>query len=246
VLALLTTLLCPAAGGDAGDAEPVRNKADDGWVSLFDGETLDGWQVKCRPGDQDKAYWTVEDGAITADVPEGSSHDYIWLVTDEEYRDFEISMKVQSFAGRPGNSGNQVRSRYDDETGWLDGPQLDIHPPGPWRNGFIYDETREVKNWIYPIVGPPSMARPEHAVKGWTWTHGDEAGAWNDVHIVCRGTRIQATINGVTVTDYEGAGHLDDPVHRARNVGLNGHVALQIHPGGQVRIRFKEVRLRSL
>lgn len=156
-----------------------------------------------------------------------------------------MKLKIQSSASRPGNSGVQVRSRYDDEAGWLDGPQLDINPPGPWRNGFIYDETRGVKSWITPIVGPPSMAKPEHAVEGWTWEHGDEADAWNDMHIICRGTRIKAVINGVTVTDYDGAGILDDETHRKHNVGMKGHICLQIHPGGEMRIRFKELRVRE-
>src|SRR5210317_2172161 len=123
------------------------------WVSLFDGESLEGWMVKCLPKDADKVYWRVVDGAIEANVPPDSDHKYIWLLTEEEYDNFELRLLVQSFAAGKSNSGVQVRSRYDDEAGWLDGPQIDINPEGGWRSGFIYDETRTVKAWLSPIQG---------------------------------------------------------------------------------------------
>lgn len=211
---------------------------------LFDGATLDGWMVKCQSKDRDKDYWTVEDGTLTAQVPAESDHHYIWLLTEKEYGDFELALKVQTVDGTRANSGIQVRSRYDDQAGWLDGPQVDIHPPGPWRSGFIYDETRGVKQWLCPIQGPPSMAREEHAPDGWTWRHAkDGRDVWNDVTIRCRGTRITTTINGITVCDYDGAGTLDDDNHRRRRVGLSGHIGLQIHPGGGLFIRFKDIHL---
>ena len=218
----------------------------DEWIDLFNGRDLDGWRVKCRPQDKSKDYWKAEDGAITATVPQGSKHHYIWLMTEREFDDFELELKVQTFADTTGNSGVQVRSRYDDEAGWLDGPQVDIHPPGPWRSGFIYDETRGAKIWISPIVGKPSLAKPHHAPEGWNWKHAGEQDAWNTVRIVCKGTTIKTIINGITVCDYDGKGRLDDEHHRKRKVGLNGHIALQIHPGGTMRIRFKALRLKEL
>ena len=36
------------------------------WVSLFDGQTLAGWQVTGRPADVAKGFWRVADGAIEA------------------------------------------------------------------------------------------------------------------------------------------------------------------------------------
>lgn len=217
---------------------------EDGWISLFDGRTLDGWTVKCKPKDDAKRdYFWVEDGTIAAVVPPGSDHDYIWLVSRDEYADFELKLQVQTTADSTGNSGVQVRSRYDDAAYWMDGPQVDINPPGPWRTGFIYDETRGVQVWLWPDVGRPANAKPEHAPPGWKWAH---APAWNDIHIVCRGARIQTTVNGVSVADYDGAGRLDDEPHRSRNVGMKGHIALQIHPGGTLHIRFRDLRLRPI
>ena len=154
--------------------ERPTKAARHGWTSLFNGKNLDGWVVKCLPQDNDKrGYWKVVDGTITAETPPDSKHNYIWLLTEKEYGDFELRMKVQTYASSTGNSGIQVRSRYDDEAGWLDGPQVDINPPGPWRCGFIYDETREAKVWLWPDVGSlpmPSRNMPPKAGNGFTPT----------------------------------------------------------------------------
>ena len=169
-----------------------KKQDDNGWTSLFNGKSLDGWVVKCLPQDNDKqGYWKVVDGTITAETPPESKHNYIWLLTDKEYGDFELRMKVQTYASSTGNSGIQVRSRYDDEAGWLNGPQVDINPPGPWRNGFIYDETKGVQVWLWPDVGRPANAKPEHAPEGWKWFHADDKEAWNDVCIICKWTKIR-------------------------------------------------------
>ena len=85
-------------------------------TSLFDGETLSGWHLASKPEDAGKAgkYWYVEKGAIVCDTAGDRDHDYIWLISDAEYDDFELSLEVKSDS--PGNSGIQVRSRYDYET----------------------------------------------------------------------------------------------------------------------------------
>jgi hypothetical protein len=60
-----------------------------------------------------------------------------------------------------------------------------------------------------------------------------------------RGTRITTVINGVTIADYDGAGRLDDETHRTRNVGMKGRIGLQIHPGDELLIRFKDIEVRQ-
>jgi hypothetical protein len=225
-------------------AEAIGGEA--GWTSLFNGKNLDGWIVKCRPADQDKiGYWKVVDGTITAETPPGSKHHYIWLLTEKEYGDFTLRLKVQTYSKSTGNSGIQVRSRYDDDAGWLDGPQVDINPPGSWRNGFIYDETRGVQVWLWPNVGKPANAKPEHAPQGSKWLHADDRDVWNEVQVTCRETRITTVVNGVAIADYDGAGRLDDETHRIRNVGMKGRIGLQIHPGNELRTRFKDIEVRQ-
>jgi len=211
------------------------------WISLSDAQTLHGWHIKCIEADRGKTFWTVEDGAIVCDSLDSSDHDYVWLLTDREYDDFELRMRVRSSASSPGNSGIQVRSRYDDQARWLDGPQIDIHPPAGWRCGLIYDETRGHQRWIFPSRENWGI-EPAQGPAQWKWMHD----GWNDIYIRCQGTRILTRINGLVIADYDGAGVLDDELHRERGVGLQGHIALQLHKRDRLRIAFQEVQLRVL
>jgi len=38
---------------------------------------------------------------------------------------------------------------------------------------------------------------------------------------------------------------LDDMPHRQHNVGMSGHLALQIHRGDRLKLRFKDIKLRE-
>jgi len=238
----IVALLGLAAGLPAGAAEPAGKKADKPWTALFNGKDLEGWQVKCKPADKDKQFWKVKDGAIVCDSMGRSKHDYVWLMTKGEYGDFELTLKVRGHAAKsPGNSGVQVRSRYDDKARWLDGPQIDIHPPAPWRTGLIYDETRETRRWISPSLKSSKITRDQAPTKC-RWKPGD----WNDLYIRCERTRILTRLNGVERTDFDGRGVLDDTAHRKHNVGMKGHIALQLHSRDQLLIEFKDIRIRPL
>jgi len=89
------------------------------WTSLFNGTDLSGWEVKAKPEDQGKDFWVAGDGYIEANSIGQPDHDYIWLYSQQEYDDFEIKFKFQAFVESPGNSGIQLRSRYDSVTYWL-------------------------------------------------------------------------------------------------------------------------------
>ena len=219
---------------------------DDKWESLFNGKDLTGWVVKCKPADADKQFWGVEDGTILADSMAGKEHDYIWLLTEQQYGDFILRLRFQAYRDNPGNSGVQIRSRYDDQAGWLDGPQVDINPPGPWRTGMIWDETRGVKCWLYPDVPKGEWVDPSMAPPEMVFYYSDEGSGWNELEIKAVGNRVTAHMNGVKVTEYDGAGVLDDDVHKVRNVGLLGHIALQIHTGDLLRIRYKDIYIKDL
>jgi Domain of Unknown Function (DUF1080) len=211
------------------------------WISLFDGRTLDGWHIAAKPADRDRGFWKVADGAITCDSRGRTDHDYVWLISDREYGDFELRVKVRGFRDSTGNSGVQVRSRYDEEEGWLHGPQIDVHPPAPWRTGLIYDETRGVQRWIFPSLKNWEID-DSHAPKGSKWNADD----WNELQIVCRGTRITTRLNGVLAADLDGNGILDDEAHRKHNVGLKGCIALQLHSKDDLYIQYKDLRLRPI
>ena len=219
---------------------------DNGWISLFDGKTLDGWRVFGRPADVAKNYWSVQDGAITCDSRGRGNHDHVWLLaTGHEYTDFDLKVKVRSFRESTGNSGIQVHSRYDDQAYKLDGPQVDVHPPEPFRAGLIYDETRGVGHWLFPVL-PSWPIRPDQGPKTWKWKHSDEGDGWNDILVECRGAKIRSTVNGSVVADYDGAGVLDDEVHKRYNVGLRGYVGLQLHVNDSLYIQYKDVSIRPV
>ncbi len=222
---------------------------DGEWISLFNGNDLEGWTVRCLPEDREKVFWKVTDGVIECDSLGQGPHDYVWLMTDKEYDDFDLRLKFQAFRESKGNSGVQIRSRYDDgpeapRGGWLDGPQIDIHPTGPYRIGLIYDETREEKRWIYPSLKGSGITESQGA-KSWEFNFHDEGNGWNDLRIYCEGTVIRTFLNGRLVSDYDGKGVLDDAAHRKRSVGLKGHIALQLHTNDALKIRFKDIILRE-
>ncbi len=216
-------------------------EAEGRWTPLFNGRDLNGWSVKCVAADTNKVYWRAADGAIVVDSTQDPKHDYVWLMADGEYGDFLLRLRFQPFRGVSGNSGVQIRSRYDDAAGWLDGPQIDIHPPGPWRTGFIYDETRGVRKWIAPALAKVSDARPEMAPAGVPFRYADDSEPWNDLRILARGPRVIVELNGRIVRDADLAGVLDDAPHRERSTGLRGRIALQLHTRDTLRMRFKDL-----
>lgn len=234
LLALLLLIARPTAAGDR--------------VPLFNGKDLSGWHVQCRPGDRTKSFWKVEGGTILCDSIGRGDHDYVWLITDREFGDFELRLKFQAYRDSPGNSGLQFRSRFDasSDGGWLDGPQVDIHPPADmsWRTGFIYDETRTEKRWIFPSLADWNMD-PKFKPARHVFRYADDRETWNELALVCRGTRVRTLLNDVVVTDWDGAGVLDSAAHARHGVGRVGHFALQLHRGDELRIRFKDIVVRE-
>jgi len=148
-----------------------------------------------------------------------------------------------------GNSGLQFRSRFDETAkgGWLDGPQVDIHPleSMSWRTGLIYDETRGEQRWISPSLKNATMD-PRFQPASYVFKYADDGDGWNELVLICRGTHVKTILNGVVRTDWDGAGVLDNASHIQHNVGRVGHFALQLHTGDQLRIRFRDIRIREL
>ena len=80
-------------------ARPIYVRADDkpdaeGFYSLFDGKTLDGWKAS-----ENKDAWAVEDGTIAA--KSGRSHlFYDGPVNDHDFTNFELKADVMTKPGR--------------------------------------------------------------------------------------------------------------------------------------------------
>ncbi|MBN2349512.1 MAG: DUF1080 domain-containing protein [Bacteroidales bacterium] len=223
------------------------------WETLFNGENLDGWEVKCTKADKDKTYWTIDNGTILCNSMNSANQQYVWLLSNKEYDNFELKLKFQVSRIHLGNSGVQFRSRYDDTSvvedglaGWLDGPQVDIEPNNPWRTGFIYDETRDTKRWINPDLPDWNISKEEYAPDTVIYYAEDEGTGWNDLTIIADGNHIVTRVNNVVVSNFDGTGVLDDEAHKKYNVGTTGHIALQLHKNSENFIRFKDIKIRRL
>jgi hypothetical protein len=212
--------------------------AEEGFTPLFDGKTLGGWHVDCLPKDRQQAKldWTVDGGTILANTVGRREHFYVLLASDKEYGDFVLRVRFQIERGVTGNSGIQIRSRYNPETGWMQGPQIDIDPPNPQgTTGKLWNEGPGEHRWL-----------SNNPIPGAKFLYADQGSGWNDLEITAKGTHIRSVLNGVTVVDYNGAGVLDDDVHRKANVGIKGVIGLQIHANDELKLRFKDIRIKEL
>ena len=223
------------------------------WESLFNGENLEGWVVKCIQADRGKEFWKVTNGYIECSSMGEKDHNYIWLATEREFADFHLKLKFQLFKESGGNSGVQFRSRYDDSDsatygGWLNGPQVDIHGPDPFRTGLIYDETDEVRRWIHPSLPDWNIApeqAPEAALQTRVVYFEDDPEAWNSMEIICKGMLVETSVNGNQLTIFNGEGILNDDAHRLQGSGETGCIAFQLHMNDKLKIRFKDIYIKE-
>lgn len=218
-----------------------------GWISLFNGNNLDGWIVECKPEDKEKGFWTVQDGMILVNSLGQKDHDYVWLTAEKEYTDFMLKLKFAAFKESPGNSGVQVRSRYDYDALWLDGPQVDINPPEPWRTGMMWDETRGNKVWLYPALPQGEWVDETMREVDFEFHYSNEKElVWNEFEIRVEGLNIQSWLNGVQMTDLKGEGVLNDSIHKKYNVGEKGFIALQLHNKDELKMYYKDIFIKEL
>lgn len=236
--AKLPSLGVPSPSPSPADSA-VRSPAsrEDGFVSLFDGKTLDGWHAVPK---ESAADWSVEDGII---VGRGSANRLVYLVwKDADLADFELQMRYR-LPGK-GNTGVEIRSQpdltgkrpfegYHADLGHVGiGPHIlgawDFHfakrrePPCPRGTRLLIDEND------LPLASPISGALTADDV------HRDR---WNLVRIVAHGNRFQFFINGKLsseFTDNAKRGRLD-----------RGAIGLQIHDKG-MQVEFKDIRLKRL
>jgi len=91
---------CLAVGMAGADDKPGAATAP-GWVSLFDGKTLDGWAAVPLGGQ--KSSWEVKDGLV-----EGSGGQSMLYSSKGDYKNFRFRAELK--INDKGNSGMYVRS----------------------------------------------------------------------------------------------------------------------------------------
>jgi hypothetical protein len=219
--ALLAAMLCGTAR--AADEDP-------GFVSMFNGRDLTGWEGK--PGG-----WWVEDGTITSEsTPEKpcpKCHYLYWR--GGKPGDFEMKLKFRLVGG---NSGIQFRSREVPEWDtW--GYQADMEV-GPQWTGALFQHDR----WAVGERGQ-KVEIDENGQKTITKI-GDPAELqkvikpedWNEYEILAHGPEVILKINGVVMT------HVVD---RDKKLACQrGVIALQMHPGPPMKVQFKDLKIKVL
>lgn len=199
--------------------------SDDGWVSLFDGKTLDGWIQK-----NGTAKYVVKDGTIEGTTNTGSPNSF--LCTKKLYGDFELEFEVKVHDRL--NSGVQIRSQTKPvgenskvKFGRVNGPQVEIES-GPAESGYVYGEATD-RGWLTP----KERLKPHDHFKN---------GKWNKYRIVAKGPRIQTWINGNPIEDLT-----DEPIYKSHPKGFIG---LQVHgipkDQGPYSVAWRNIRIKEL
>src|SRR5579871_4530725 len=101
--------------------------AQDGYIALFNGKSLDGW-------DGDPRLWSVRDGMIAGHTEGVTMTDNSFLISKQSYRNFDLRVEMKL---RNHNSGIQFRSEA--LPNWVvRGYQADAAEDNYWGN--IYEE----------------------------------------------------------------------------------------------------------
>ncbi len=225
LLALITVQVCGPA---------VAGETTDGFLSLFDGATLAGWETP------NPAYWSIEDGAITGRItreqPCSTNQYLVW--TGGELADFELRLKSR-LRGEGGiNNGFQFRSRLLPDHD-VCGFQMDNNLQTPWLVR-LYDEygrhtlAMRGEHTTFDADGGRTT-RPIPEAQGNAWFRLED---WHEYHLVCRGTRLTLHVDGRLAAEVE-----DGDVRRHEPQGI---LALQLHSGPPTVVQFKDIRLRIL
>lgn len=189
-----------------------------GWVSLFDGHSLEGWRGYMRP-DAANTRWTIADGNLC--VAPGTGADTRGqrdIVTKDTYDRFELRWEWRVDEG--GNSGLKYFVLEDQPAAIGHEYQMiddERHPDakrGPTRQtAALYD--------VFGAVNRP--VKP--------------AGQWNQSRIVVSDMKVEHWLNGTKVLDYElGSPQLKEAIAKSKfntvprfGTLQKAHILLQDH-----------------
>lgn len=155
---------------------------DDGWITLFDGKTTNGWHTYGMKTAGSE--WKVENGVLHLDesTPNKQSGD---LVTNDEYKNFDL--KLEWKISEKGNSGIIFYVHEDPEKyheTYVTGIEMQVLDNGtPTRlgqpDGKLY--THRAGD-LYDLLASKEVAKP--------------LGEWNAVEIKCKDGKLDFYMNG--------------------------------------------------
>lgn len=205
ILASLSTR-ASAEATEAKGQNPAPDK--DGYVSLFDGKSLDGWKIGANADS-----WKVEDGHIVVHGPGPAHLFYVGPVHDHDWKNFHLKAEVKTFPHA--NSGIYFHTKYQ-EAGWPD-------------QGFEAQVNATHSDWkktgsLYDVV---NVRDPHH-----------KDGEWFLYDIIVQGNHVVLKIDGTTVCDWAQPADFTPPEGHPGRFLQHGTIALQGHdPGSECWFR---------
>lgn len=163
-------------------------------------------------------YWYVENGELVCES--GPEEKYGYLSTNKPYKNFILDLDFKLEAN--GNSGVFIRSDIGGIEGTtIRGWQVEVAPEN-LHTGGIYESTEGGRGWlIKPDPEDEKNLKPDD---------------WNHLRIHANGDEITSWLNGEQMV------HLKD-----EQIGAGeGVIALQIHSGGGIKVRWKDIRIKEL
>ena len=200
----------------APDGALSAEEANAGFVSLFDGKTLDGWQGAT-------AGYAVENGILVCKKEGGGD-----LFTKKQYGDFIFRVEYKLEAG--GNNGVGIRAPLEGTPGF---EAMEIQ--------ILDDSFPGYKDWA-PVRFNGSVYGAVAAKRGYL----KKLGQWNAMEIKAKGTQIQVTVNGHLVVDADMSKLGPKRIHDHDLTGLTrtkGYIAFCGHGH---RLEFRNVRIKEL
>jgi hypothetical protein len=215
---------------------------EEGFVSLFDGKTLDGWKVG-----ENANLFRVHKGIIVMECP-ATTHApahlfYEGEVGQHDFKNFVFKVDVMTFPGA--NSGIFFHSKYQ-EGGWPDfgmESQIDNSHVDWRRTGSIWG----IKNVTWGPETPPKDNK--EAVTVFRKPPVTDK-AWFTEEVIYQDGLVTVKLNGKTVNEYKiPQADVEHEIANKKTWLPRGTFALQAHPPapGQIsKAYFKNVRVKVL
>ena len=224
----------PGGGGGGGRGPNIAAMEETGFVPIFDGNSLKGW-------DGDTGFWRVEDGAIVGETtkehqPKQNTF-IIWRGGSPGNFELKLDYKLTGF-----NSGIQYRSSELPDIKWaMKGYQADIDGEQRY-TGQIYEERARgflaLRGQFTYIGDGKKPALVGSLGDGDTLKALIKGADWNSMHIIARGNTIVQVLNGHVMSML-----IDDDTVGRRMEGLLG---IQVHVGPPMKIEVKNIRIKTL
>ncbi|MCH2211255.1 MAG: DUF1080 domain-containing protein [Fuerstiella sp.] len=211
--------------------------AHEEFVSMFDGKTLNGWNVAPVSA---KDAWTVKNEMIIGNGDKGRGY---LVFENHDIADFEMKLSYR-FPGK-GNSGVSIRARKD-ETGRRDFQSYhadfghagigntilgawDFHTPGRREHRCFRGDRLVIDKNDQPTITSINKALSVDDI---------HKGDWNEVHIIARGNKFSFYLNDKPASEF--TEYLPNEKRLSR-----GMIQLQLHDPGMF-VHFKDLRIKIL